>query len=74
MTILIIIVSIFVSILLIIGFFRSYDGNPIKGLLGIWCSLKNYHQKEFNKTNKNEFFFCKKCGGSYYEGTFRNII
>jgi hypothetical protein len=66
--------SLVILVLLLIGIFRSYDGNPIKGLIGIWCSLTKYHEKEFKKTNKNEFFFCKRCNGSYYEGSFKNII
>jgi hypothetical protein len=61
-----------IILLIIVGILSSYNGNPIKGWIGIWCSISKYHQKQFHKINKDQFFCCRRCDGVYYEGEFEN--
>lgn len=65
-----IILIVFIVVILIIGLLLSYDGNPIRGLMGIHCSISKRHKKEFDKTDRCSMYVCKRCGGTYYEGNF----
>lgn len=57
-------------IFILFGVLMSYDGNPIKGYIAIWCNVTKYHEKEWKK-NPDEAFVCKKCGGMYYKAKFK---
>lgn len=59
-------------LLSLVGFFSSYDGNPLKGYLALWHNLTNKHEKEFNKTSKETFYECK-CGACFFKGNFKKI-